>query len=120
MFTIALLLAATPPADRSYVMADTAVSTEAVALCSSAVFDKLGRADNNPADYGRKVDFRFCNLGGCVDSPTMTLEIHDGGDKRTLLLYGFKTWRGATKRVWKDLAKQCFPEIREAPVIKPD
>jgi hypothetical protein len=112
--------AAVPPADRPYVMAHTDRQPAEVATCVYQAFDHAGAADNTPTDYGRKVDYRFKNLGGAVKSPTMTMEVHDDG---TLILYGFKTWKGAARSMWRDLADskraQCFPELKEAEMVKP-
>lgn len=119
MIAIALMLAITPPTDRSYVTAETAAPADDIAQCTSEAFDRIGMADNSSTDYGRRIDYRFCNAGGCVDSPTVSLEIHDDGEKRELLLYGYKAWRGAANGVWKDLSKRCFPELKDAPLVKP-
>lgn len=120
MLTLALLAAAAMPTDRQYVTAQTDRSPAEVAECVFRAFDKAGAADNTATDYGRKVDYRFKNLGGAMKEPTMSLEVHNDG---TLILYGFGTWRGAARRMWRDLADskraQCFPELRDAVVVKP-
>jgi hypothetical protein len=109
------LVAATPPTDRSYVMAHTDRAPETVAACAQGFFAGHGAADNTPADYGRRVDYRFKNLGGAVKEPTMTLEVHNDG---SLIFYGFKTFRAQAGSGWKTLSKTCFPELAGAPVVK--
>lgn len=118
MILTALLLAITYPIDRSYITAETDRSAAEVSACVNGAWGAQGRSDIVDTDYGRRVDFRFKNLGGTVKDPTMSLEVHDG-DKRTVVLYGFGTWRGAIKNVWKQASKTCFPELKEAEVVKP-
>lgn len=113
----AAVIAATPPTDRPYVMAKTDRAPGEVAVCVQTFFDHFsGKGDLTPTDYGQRVDYRYGNLGGTVDSPTMSLEVHRDG---TLILYGFKSWKGATKGVWKGAAKRCYPELRDAELVKP-
>lgn len=107
------------PTDRSYVLAETdKPATEAV-QCAEAFFDKGGTATIEQQPYGQRVDFRFGNLGGTVKEPTMSFEVHDG-EKRTLLLYGFGAYRGATKNIWKQMSKKCWPELFDAQLVKPN
>lgn len=117
----AILLAATValPTDRSYVLAETDKPAAEVTQCAEAFFDKGGTATIEPQLYGQRVDFRFGNLGGTVKEPTMSFEVHEG-ERRTLLLYGFGTYRGATKNIWKQMAKKCWPEPFDAPLVKPN
>lgn len=116
-----LLLAATIilPTDSSYVLAETDKPAAEAVQCAEAFFDKGCTATIETQPYGQRVDFRFGNLGGTVKEPTMSFEVHDG-DKRTLLLYGFGTYRGATKNIWKQMAKKCWPELFDAPLVKPN
>lgn len=118
---IAMLLASavTLPADRSYILAETARPASEVTACAEEFFDKGGSATIEQQAYGQRVDFRFGNLGGTVKEPTMSFEVHDG-DKRTLLLYGFGSYRGATKNIWKQMSKKCFPDLIDAPLVKPN
>lgn len=118
---ITFLIAATavPPTDRSFVLVETERPTEEVVQCAEAFFDKGGTATIEPQPYGRRVDFRFGNLGGTVKEPTMSFEVHEG-EKRTLLLYGFGAYRGATKNIWKQMSKKCWPELFGAPLVKPE
>lgn len=120
MLALPLLLAAmvTLPTDRSYVMAETDKPAAEVAQCAAMFFDKGGKATIEPQAYGQRVDYRFGNLGGTVKEPTMSFEVHEG-EKRTLLLYGFGTWKGATKNMWKQMSKKCWPELFDAPLVKP-
>lgn len=117
----AILLAATVtlPTDRSYVLAETDKPAAEAVQCAETFFDKGGSATIEPQPYGQRVDFRYGNLGGTVKDPTMSFEVHEG-DRRTLLLYGFGPYRGATKNIWKQLAKKCWPELFGAPVVKPN
>ena len=116
-----LLLAATValPTDRSYVLAETDKSAAEAAQCAAMFFDKGGKATIEPTSFGQRVDYRFGNLGGTVKEPTMSFEVHEG-EKRTLLLYGFSTWKGATKNMWKQMAKRCWPDLFNAPLVKPN
>ena len=117
----AILLAATvaPPTERSYVVAETDKPAAEVAQCAAMFFEKGGKATIEPTGYGHRVDYRFGNLGGTVKDPTMSFEVHEG-EKRTLLLYGFGTWKGAAKNIWKQMSKKCWPELFDAPLMKPN
>lgn len=119
MLLLAALLAISTPTDRSYVLAETGRPIDVTAECARMFFDKGGSSVIEPADYGQKVVYRYGNLGGTVKDPTMILEIHEG-DKRGLLLYGFGGFKGATKNMWKQMSKKCFPELLDAPLVKPE
>jgi len=118
MIALFTLLAVQLPSDRSYVLAETDKPAVEVTQCAEAFFDKGGTATTEQQPYGQRVDFRFGNLGGTVKEPTMSFEVHDG-DKRTLLLYGFGSYRGATKNIWKQMAKKCWPDLFNAPLVTP-
>lgn len=118
MIALAFLAAISTPTDRTYVLAESERPTAELTQCAQVFFDKGGRSSIEAQPYGQRVDYRYANLGGAVKEPTMSLEIHDG-EKRTLLLYGFGPFRGATKNMWRQMAKDCFPEQIDAPVVKP-
>lgn len=118
LITLSLALAVTTPADRSYILMTTERPTSEVAACVSADWAHQGASNITPTDYGKRVDYFYKNLGGTMRDPSLTLEVHDG-DQRTLVMYGFKTWRAAIKNVWKHLAKECFPEMGSPQVVKP-
>ena len=117
----AILLATTVtlPTDRSYVLAETDKPAAEAAQCAAMFFEKGGKTTIEPQPYGQRVDYRFGNLGGTVKEPTMSFEVHEG-QKRMLLLYGFGTWKGATKNMWKQMSKKCWPELFDAPLVKPN
>lgn len=119
MLAIVLALQATitPPTDRSYILTTTDRPMAELVRCLDVEWEDQGVSDETPTDYGTKVDFRFSNLGGAVKSPTVTMEIHEG-EKRTLVMYGFKAWRGAIGNWWRQTAKKCFPELKDVPVTK--
>lgn len=121
MLMIATLMLAAPvglPTDRSYVLAETGRPAAEIVQCAEAFFDKGGSATIEQQPYGQRIDYRYGNMGGTVKEPTMSLEVHDG-DKRSLLLYGFGSFRGATKNIWKQMSKKCWPELFGAAVVKP-
>lgn len=119
---LALLLAAqvaiTPPTDRSYILATTDRPMAEIVRCLDIEWEDAGVSDETATAYGIKVDYRFSNLGGAVHSPTVTMEVHEG-EKRTLVMYGFKTWRGVIGKWWNKTAKKCFPELKDPTVVKP-
>jgi len=114
----ALALAISLPIDRQYILAETVRPMAEISSCVALDWENQGVATVTDTDYGQRVDYRYSNIGGAVKDPTVTLEIHEG-QKRTLLLYGFGTWRGAIKGVWSHTSKKCAPETKAAPVVKP-
>ncbi len=106
------------PTDRSYILATTERTMAELVRCLDVEWEDEGVSDETVTAYGTKVDFRFSNLGGAVQSPSVTMEVHEG-EKRTLVMYGFKAWRGAIKAFWNNTAKKCFPELNNPAVVKP-
>lgn len=117
MLTI-LAAAMALPTDRSYVIAETDLPAAEITQCAEAFFDKGGTATIEQQPYGQRIDYRYGNMGGTVKEPTMSFEIHDG-EKRTIFLYGYGVWRGATKNIWKQMAKKCWPDMIAMPLVKP-
>lgn len=105
------------PTARSYITATTDRPATEISTCIDAYFDDVGTGDVTPTDYGQRLDFRFRNIGGSAKEPSISIELYDG-EQRTLIMYGFGTWRGAIKSVWRDTAKKCFPELGSATVVK--
>jgi hypothetical protein len=115
---LAVQVAITPPSDRSYILVPTDRPMVELVKCLDVFWEDKGVSDEAPTEYGTKVDYRFSNLGGAVKNPTVTMEIHEG-EKRTLIMYGFKTWRGVIGKWWNITAKKCFPELKDPTVVKP-
>ena len=114
----ALTASVQPPADRSYILVDTERPAQEIAQCVAGYWDEGGRSDVGVTAYGFKVDFRFGNFGGAVKDPTVSMEIHATEGGNSLLMYGFGTWRGAIKNLWKQTAKRCYPELFKVSVVK--
>lgn len=115
---VTMILALSVPEARSYIMQTTDRPADEIVACVQMDWEDVGKGDVTATDYGHRVDYRYSNLGGSVKEPTLSLEVHDG-PQRTLIMYGYGTWRGAIKGVWGHTAKKCFPELRKVEVIKP-
>nr|WP_314466607.1 hypothetical protein [uncultured Novosphingobium sp.] len=113
---VILLLAAMPPAS-SFIKAHSDRPIGEVAACVETEFDDVGVSENLSVETGRKVNFRVAKETDTPTSPLMSFEArHDG----TLVLYGFGDWKDAVEPMWKNLARECFPEVQgTAPKPKP-
>ncbi|KPH65315.1 hypothetical protein ACLIMP_16765 [Novosphingobium aerophilum] len=114
MFLAAISLsAAIPSVTSSFITARSDRPIADVAACVETEFDDLGVSENLAIETGRKVDFRLAANDASRPAVVMSFEArHDG----TLILYGFGDWRDAVEPMWKNLARECFPEIQGAVV----
>lgn len=111
MFLVAILLSAAMPTVSSSIKAHSDRPIGEVAACVETEFDDVGVSENLSFEFGRKVDFRIAKETDTPTSPVMSFEArHDG----TLVLYGFGDWKDAVEPMWKNLARECFPEVQGA------